>query len=344
MNNRSKFIPVFYALLIGLFAILSNVFISVGLNIKNKDNVQYQIDSDIDYKVYLLKNDVYDKYYLNKGEKYIASLVDYIKFNFKYDILYSEDINGYYSYNVDTSLVAYEDDINDSLIKRDYKELDNKVVVLDKNHVKNIDINDSVIVDYKKYKEILNDINNKYGVSVYGYLNVRFNLNTELDFSSLDKNINDKKSMEVLIPLSDDTFKIKILNTYDDIDSYYDFSKKTFVNYLYILIGLLCLSISLTFIVMLVRELVFINKEQKNYNKKLKKILKEYEDDIIIVKNFYNKKKYNLIYVDSFDELLDVHKRVLSPISFKEVKKNYKSIFLIIDDDNAWIYRMIREK
>ena len=45
--------------------------------------------------------------------------------------------------------------------------------------------------------------------------------------------------------------------------------------------------------------------------------------------------------LDSFKELIDVYDKVGMPISFKEIKKNYESIFLIIEEDNAWIYRML---
>ena len=82
-----------------------------------------------------------------------------------------------------------------------------------------------------------------------------------------------------------------------------------------------------------------MNNESK-YNRELKSILKEYGDIIINVKKFYNKKKYNLIYVNSFRELIDVYDKVGNPISYREIRKNRKSIFLIIDNDNAWIYRM----
>ena len=47
-----------------------------------------------------------------------------------------------------------------------------------------------------------------------------------------------------------------------------------------------------------------------------------------------------MIYVTSFAELLDAYRRVENPISYKEVKKNEETIFLMIDDDNAWIYTL----
>ena len=46
-----------------------------------------------------------------------------------------------------------------------------------------------------------------------------------------------------------------------------------------------------------------------------------------------------MIGVDSFDELIDVYNRTNKMISFKETKRGLESIFIIIDEDNAWIYR-----
>ena len=41
---------------------------------------------------------------------------------------------------------------------------------------------------------------------------------------------------------------------------------------------------------------------------------------------------------------MDAYRRVENPISYKEVKKNAETIFLMIDDDSAWIYRLSKNK
>ena len=51
--------------------------------------------------------------------------------------------------------------------------------------------------------------------------------------------------------------------------------------------------------------------------------------------------KCHLIYVDDFNELMDVYNKIKSPITYREVKKNVETIFLITDGDNAWIYKMV---
>ena len=89
-----------------------------------------------------------------------------------------------------------------------------------------------------------------------------------------------------------------------------------------------------------IRNMILSYKKTSDYQKELRMILKDYSDIIVEVKRFYNKKKYNLIYVDTFKELMDVYNKVGNPISYREVKKDKEAIFIIIDDDNAWIYRL----
>ena len=111
-----------------------------------------------------------------------------------------------------------------------------------------------------------------------------------------------------------------------------------------IILGAFSLSVGISFLALTIRNMVMASKEQFNYGRELKKILNEHEDKIVNVKRFYNKKKYNLIYVDSFKELLDVYDKVGNPISYREVKKNEEAIFLMTDEDDAWIYRMVAKK
>ena len=89
--------------------------------------------------------------------------------------------------------------------------------------------------------------------------------------------------------------------------------------------------------------MIYIYNKEINYKTKLTEILKKYDDKIVNVKKFYNIKKYNLIYVDSFEELLDVYNTYNSIINYREIKKNEKSIFTVINDKNAWIY-VLKEK
>lgn len=335
---------IIFIILTVIFAILCYIYIDRGINLRTKKHINYQVNSDIFYTVDLFENEKFSNNNLNMGGRYITSLVDNIIFTFNYDKKIDVDINGCYSYNVTGNLIAYKDDINDVVWKDEDVLLDNKVVLLDKNNLRNVTINDTFNLDYDYYKELLNDFIKTYGVNLSGYLELNFNINETLEFKEIKDEINDNTVIKVLVPLSLDTFRISILDNPDsNTDSYYEFSSRERVNYLFLVFGALCFSIMVANLVLVVSGGVKIYNDLHKYEKELKEIIGKYGNILVKVKRFYNKRKYNLIYVDDFNELIDVYNKVKNPIMYREIKKNIETIFLITDGDNAWIYRMINE-
>ena len=327
-----------------IFIFFAYILFDRGINARTKKIVNYQEDSNVIYKVYLHENDIYNKEYLNMNERYISKMVDNINVEFNYNSLYDHDINGYYSYLVTGQLIAYEKDTTESLWTKDYTLLDLKANVLDANNIREINVNDSFSIDYDKYRDELLNFKKNYNIDVMGYLDVTINIKNNLQFREITKVDEKNKEIKLRIPLSYDTFKINIENDKHNLGSYYDFSKKEKVNSFLMILGAFSLSIGLSFLALTIRNMIIASKEGFNYQKELTKILEEHSDIIVNVKRFYNKKKYNLIYVDSFKELMDVHSRVCNPISFREVKKNEEAIFLMTEEDNAWIYKMTSKK
>lgn len=327
---------VFYTIISMIFMILSYLFIVSGIDMKTKIYVKYQQVDDISYVVNLLPNTVYENDYLNMGGNYIGSLVKDIDLDLKYNLIYARNITGYYVYNLKGTLVASEGE--DILWEKNYDLLADKVTVLDQNKVKDIRVKDKTSIDYQKYVNEINDFNKKYNMEVSGVLLVSFKLKTTLDFTGFKNTYDDTKEVKMVIPVTNEVFKIKILDDNKEFDSYNEMTNKEGVNYLFLVFGALCLSVGIAFLMVVIKNLLEINNKENKYVKELKKILNEHGDEIVNVYEFNNAKKYNLIYVDSFKELLDVYDKVDSPISFKELKKNQKAVFLIIENDNAWIY------
>lgn len=325
---------VLYVFLMIIFIALTYFLIDRGINAKTKVYVNYKDNNDITYKVYLNDNS-----YLGMNNRYNTSLVNKINFDYSFKSIFNTNVNGFYSYNVEGLLVVYTDNINDSLLQKKYILLEDTVNTLNNNE-KIIKLDNNIDIDYIKFRKELSNISKEYNTLVNGYLELRFNIKESLNFSGIDNTKEDSKQMKVIIPLSYDYFKINVIKNDDKIDSYYDFSKKQPVNYLLMILGALSLSSGISFLALVIREMVITYKKESAYNKELRKILGAYNDIIINIKKFYNKKKYNLIYVDSFKELLEVYDKVENPISFREIKKNSKAIFVLIDDDSAWIYEL----
>lgn len=340
MKKRS----IIYIILMVLFFVLSYLFIDRGINTHTKEYVYYSNDNDLTYNVYLKDNDMFNNNKLSMGGSYITKLVDHIDFHFKFNNIYSDNLSGYYKYLVTAKLNIYEKESMDLLLTKEYTILPEKVSIIDQNNIKKIKVSDSINLDYDKYLNEINKFKTQYNSSIVGYLDIEFKLITEISFSKFNNVQKDDTIINANIPLTNDIFKININNTKKIIDNYYDFSKRNKINYMFLIIGALFVSISLAILSVIIKELIEISNKESKYNKELKKILKQYSNNIVNVKRFYNKKKYNLIYVDSFEELMDVYKKNNYPISFREIKKNYESIFIIIDDDNAWIYRLVADK
>ena len=333
-----KYRNLIFIILTIIFALLSYIYIDRGINIKTRKHFDYEVNSDIFYKVNLTQDDgtSYD------GNVYITSMVNDIDFTFNYHKKTLNDINGYYSYFVSGTLVAYQGNMKDVAWKNNYTFLDSKTTLLNENYLRDVKINDTFNLDYNYYKEVLDEYNTSHGVKLDGYLELDFNVNEILEFKEIKDSINDSTVIKVLVPLSQDTFKVTILDSPDsNMDSYYEFSSRERVNYLFLVFGAFCFSIMVANLVLVILGGVKIYSDVHKYDKEIKEITLKYGDILVIVKRFYNKRKYNLIYVDDFKELMDVYNKIKSPITYREVKKNMETIFLITDGDNAWIYRKI---
>ena len=338
-----KFRDYIYIVCMIFFVALAYLLFDRGFNVKTKVLVNYQEKSDVNYKVYLKKNDDFKQNYLGMNERYITKLVDRINIDFNYNNLFSKDISGYYAYEVIGSLYAYTDDINDPIWKNTYNLLDTKTEVINHNNIKNISIQDRVIANYDKYVNDLNKFSEKYGMDLSGYFEITIKIKENLQFKGIEKIIEEDRLIVMRMPLTYDTFKITIQNDINNIDSYYDFSTRDKINYVLLIFGAFCLSLGISFLALIIKNIVIASNGRNKYDRELKKILKEHEDKIINVKRFYNKKKYNLIYVDSFKELLDVYDKVKNPINYREIKSGKEAMFIIMDNDNAWIYMLEAE-
>ena len=326
---------IYYVIFMFIFIVFGYIFLDSGFNTKTRVKIDYEDSSDIVYKV----NYKDDNYKVN-NDRYVSDMVEDIDIIYKYNNLVSEYVSGYYRYNIEGYLVAYEDDITNSLWEKEYQLLEDKTIVIDDGNVNSIKIDDKIKIDFNKYRDIVYDFIGDYDIDIEGYLSIKINIFESLNFSSLDNIYEDNKVITINIPLTDDIFKINV-NNINDKDSYYEFTSKKGMNIVLIIIGAFCASVALSLFVLVVRQFKYIYVSQNEYNKELDNILSKYDDCIVKVKRFYVNKKYNMIYVDSFSELLDVYEKKNKMISFKEIKRNSESIFVIIDEDDAWIYKLI---
>jgi hypothetical protein len=334
-KNRMYRRSLLYAFLLVIFSILGYLFLDSGFNTKTKVRVQYEDNSDVYYKVNYI-DDSFD----SVNNKYISNMVDTIDITYDYKNVISEYVNGFYRYSVDALLITYEDNVNDSLWEREYELVGENTVVLDANNINSIKILDSFSIDFNRFKDEIDEFlnNNNLDMKLQGYLKVRINIFESLKFGSLENKYDDNKVITVGIPLTSDTFKIDV-NNIGSKNNCYEFTSNRTMNIVFLVIGVFFVSLALTLLVFVIRQFNIIRGMENEYHKTLKKILSKYDKNIVKVNRFYANKKYNMIYVDSIEELMDVSNKKNKMISFKEIKRGYESLFVIIDEDDAWIYK-----
>lgn len=329
---------LYYVILMALFGVFGYMFLYSGFNTKTMIEVDYYNKSDVSYDVKYINDE-----YTTDGNKFVSTMVDYIDLKFKYDNFLSEYVCGFYRYNVEAYLTAYEDDINSTLWERKHYLINEKTELLDRNEIDTINIEDGFRIDFQEYRDEIYEFMDTSKVDINGYLNIKINIMEFLDFNSLNNEYADNKVISVKIPLTDDIFEIDVKNL-NDRDRYYEFTNKVSMNIIMLLIGTFCSSVAISLGILVVRQFILIYNRQSKYTKELKMILSKYDNCIVKVNRLYVNKKYNMIYVDSFSELLDVYDKLGQMISFKEIKRGVEASFVIIDNDNAWIYKLVSDE
>ncbi len=353
MNKKYHFTIVGYVLITFLFLLMS-IFLLTRKDSSYEDVVIYyeEASNPIDYKVYLKKNNFFETNYLGEGVTYISSLIDYIDIDFNYKMNFNQLLTGKYKYDVKATILANK--IND---KGNYwsKEYD---LVSDNDKFKDttsVNVKQHIKLDYQKYNDLLTSFKKEYGLAIDGILHIEM----KIDF---DGYVNDgsvvtctdqcnhlKKDtvLKMDIPLTQNSVDISI-NTNESSTSngsvLYQKKVSESIGYVIIrIIGFIVLLISFIPLILMIRFIIRKQQMISNYHKEINKILSTYDSIIVNSDNINNLSKYNVIKVNSFEELLDAHSEVRMPINYIELRENY-SIFVLINNDIAWVYRVVGDE
>ena len=92
-------IPTMVMLILTLFVLKGSMYS------EKESVVNYNETGDIDYKVYLKDNSFYNDKYLGKDMQYVASLIDKININYKFNMKSDNNLNYDYKYNIKADLL-----------------------------------------------------------------------------------------------------------------------------------------------------------------------------------------------------------------------------------------------
>ena len=321
-----------------LFVIMGLKLITNSLSINNNEKLYFQEKGNVKYSVCLKDNDFFEDECLNPDMSYVASLIKNISLDYNYQ--FNGNIDNLVN-SIDYEVVA-KLTIENNDTKTKYYEKEYVLVPKTTDSVKNngtlYNLDKKVNIDYEYYNSIATNFKSQYGVNSQSYLEVY--LNTYNNVNSKYKDIPTSAQISVRIPLSQKAIEIKF-NTQEinkSIEKYIASKSIVIDGYLKFIVGIILLLLSLIFLSFIFAIIKKYTKTISKYDKFINKILKEYDRLIVETATFPNEKEYNILLINSFNELLDVRDNLRSPIMFYNVKDHKMSIFYILNDNNLYLY------
>ena len=337
-NNKKAFKLIVVCVLLVISLFLSIRFLIIGIS-NDETSVNVNSSSDIDYKVYLKENSYYDSNVLDENMKYIASLINYIDTNIDYKITSTKNLDYEYSYYIDATTKVYGDISKTSvLFEKTDVLLEEKKLKKDKTN--NVLIHENLKINYNEYNSLIAAFKTSFDLNSVSDVTVALHVNAKAKDGKIKKNITITDTPNLVIPLTEQTIDVQLTNKpVNSFNILKDDKNILLKNIKYFVISLVCFIITIIFLLELFKLLGLSNHSRiAEYKRKLNKILKEYDLIIANVEHHIDEDSYEIINVSSFSELKDVHDNIGNPILFSEIKKNYKSEFIIVKDNFLYKY------
>lgn len=306
------------------------VLILQALNFGRNMTVNYNEESNVNYKVCVNSVDYYPNTCLNEGMEYVTSITDKIKFNFQYLVDFSTDIDYDLSYNIEAITRIY--DINNSKkILYENKETLVKNTKLQGINRK-IELNKDIEIDFKESNAFVLNYKNNYALNSAASLEIIMYLNEPNET---------RKVASTVLPLGNATFGIT-KNTISNKDKVVEIDNNTWNEYniMFAVIGCLLIIVALLILLRLTKLVLKVTTNRNEYQKKLAYILREYDRLIVIARNgFVTTREKAVTKVLDFDELMDARDALNRPIIYTKIN-DVKSEFIVEDDDRIYKYVM----
>lgn len=323
---------VILLLLIILFFFVAGLFIFKAVTHTDSNSITFDEKSSVDYKV-CLNQQQYAQYYesacLDEGMEYITSLSEKMPVTFSYNVSYNSEVDVKLDYYVTSKVNVYRE-MNGKIINTTEDVLVERTTY--DVHGDYAEFLIDVDVPVKKYVDYVNSYNNQFGIGSYATLDVMF---------YVDNGNVIKKVSSLSLPLTNATYGVEKM-VVDNNEQNLNIPDEDWgsVNTSYAVVGLIFVLFGLMAIIKLSDLIYKVMTTSSLYQRKLNKIMREYDREIVISRNGYTlDDSKRLVKVTSFSELLDARDTLEKPIVYVRVN-NVKSEFYVEDSETIYKYTM----
>lgn len=343
LYNQTKRRNTVFALIsvIIIVSIIALSFFMLYFERSKKQYVSYNETSNIDYKVYLDENEFFENNYLDKNNRYIASLINYINASFKYKLsLNEENVEYKYSYRIEADVKVVEKGTDNPLYNSSKTLLKKEEITSSLNE---IIINENINIDYNNYNNLIKKLITFYNLNdTESTLTINMYVNVVGSCEKFEEDNSGESVMSLTIPLTTNTVGIDISNNLINSENNIIQCKSTHSNnFVFMLLGIITILIDLTLIAYTIKYEIATRTAENIYEKELKKILNNYSSYIQMIGNDFEFNDYQLLKVNTFTDMLEISDRIKQPILMKENNEKTGAYFVIPSNTKIlYVYRL----
>ncbi len=335
-KNREKWIFTQTVIVIVLtLAILISALVAYQL--EKTYYIGYREGGNIDYNIFLKENDFFEEDHLGKDQSYVASLIDKIVANFTYEIdMDTEDVNYRYSYDITARLEIIDDTSGVAIFQPEYELV--KAQNKSQSSSSRLVINEIVVLNYDDYNSLAGEFLATYDLDrTTSNIVVTLKVDVLSDCNAFSGSSTDTYFSELRIPLTTKTVNIKMTSTVPDAEAKMIACTRGAGSEVFKTTAIVLGVVDVILLLVLVAFIYLTRTDDITYTARVKKIVSQYKSYIQRIKNVFDMSAYQVIIVDTFDEMLEIRDTIQAPILMHENEDKTCAKF-IIPTDNKLLY------
>ena len=339
-KNREKWIFAQSVVVIVLtLAVLISALVSAQL--QKKYYIGYREGGSIDYNVFLKENEFFEQTHLGKDQSYVASLIDKIIADYSYEIdMDTDDVNYRYSYTIKSRLEIIDNSSSVAIFNPE-KELVN-VQNRSQSSSNRLRINEIVVINYDEYNDLANKFLEAYSLtSTTSNIVVTLEVDVLSDCEAFSGSAVDTYTSELRIPLTTKTVNIQMTSAVPDDEAKMIACTRGAGSEVFKTTAIVLGVVDILMILLLVAFIFLTRTPDVNYTARVKRILSQYKSYIQKINNVFETYGYQTIFVNTFDEMLEIRDTIQAPILMYENEDKTCAKFMIPTDSKLlYVYKI----
>ncbi len=326
-QNRKKWITIQVIALVLLVALT----LGAGMVYYALDEtyyIDYTESGAVDYSVSLLPNPFYKEEELGAGQAYVATLIEGITADFSYSLqMDAANVDYEYTYDVEAKLLI-QDSKGFVVYAPAFELVPQMTGTQSSNSV--LEIDEQVVVDYAYYNTMAKEFLDTYGLSSMScVLMVTFDVTVLGDSDAFETDSRNEYVNSLSIPLTEKMVEMTVVGNGPTGGNKVLACKNAVNTDVFKVLGIVFGALTLLEAAFLIGFIFKTRNEDINYNIKIKRLLSSYGSFIQRLQNDFDTAGYQILWLTTFDEMLNLRDTLQAPILMRENEDETRTCFMI---------------